>query len=519
MPVHSAVLSFSLSHFLTCVSSHPLTRLPAYLLTAVVCLFVNPSAFPASAPTLDALYPPGAQRASTNVITVSGKFDPWPPKVWLSAPGVHFNAETNKNKFTVTIEEHATPGPRLVRLYNEEGVSECRFFVVGDDRELSETEPNNHFERPQEIETLPVTINGRLEKGGDVDSFAVRLRRGDALDAQLDSYVLMSKLDGVLRLVTTNGHQLAWNHDFASLDPRLVWSTTNDQTVVVQVYGFPHPATASVNLYGGESAFYRLHLATGQTDCPLHDVNLNALVVTNGIILSADNEQRVAFNATKDQRLALKVDAADLGSPLDAWLKVEDASGKELARNDDADGTRDPSLEWKAPGDGPYTAAIGSLTHRGGSDYRYRLTIETLRPDFRATLTANSLTVTADSTNSIKLNLKRLRNFTSELTATIVGLPEGITTISTNLAAKLSGDVTLPIIVASNAPPFTGPIQIKLTDPAAQLDRVVPFPLVSRTEDNGVPGGYSTLLIDELDHLWLTVKPKPAEPPKETAKK
>jgi hypothetical protein len=101
----------------------------------------------------------------------------------------------------------------------------------------------------------------------------------------------------------------------------------------------------------------------------------------------------------------------------------------------------------------------------------------------------------------------------------MVGLPDGVTGVSTNFGPTVSGDVTLPLIISSNAPPFSGPVQVKLTDASANKDHIVPFPLLSRTEDNGVPGGYSTLLVEELDHVWVTVKPKPAEAPKETAKK
>ena len=115
-----------------------------------------------------------------------------------------------------------------------------------------------------------MTINGRLEKGGDVDSFAVRVKAGQWLDARVDSYTIMSKLDGVLRLVTTNGQQLAWNHDFATLDPRLIWRAESNIDAVVQVYGFPHPATSDVKLYGGDSAFYRLHVAAHDRN-PLDD--------------------------------------------------------------------------------------------------------------------------------------------------------------------------------------------------------------------------------------------------------
>ena len=62
---------------------------------ALLAAVTSTSLIAATAPTIDALYPAGAERGSTNTLTASGKFDPWPPKVWLSEPGVRFNAETN----------------------------------------------------------------------------------------------------------------------------------------------------------------------------------------------------------------------------------------------------------------------------------------------------------------------------------------------------------------------------------------------------------------------------------------
>ena len=486
---------------------------------ALLALVLSMLLLHADSPTLDAIYPPGAALGSSNVITLSGKFEPWPPKVWMSVSGLEFIAQTNKGKFALIVGTNASPGPRLVRIYNEDGVSEPRFFVVGSGREVIDTETNNHFGSAQPIGDLPVTINGRLEKGGDVDSFAVHVKAGQWLDARVDSYTMMSKLDGVLRLVTTNGQQLAWNHDFATLDPRLIWRAESNTDAVVQIYGFPHPATSDVKLYGGDSAFYRLHIAADDqdplNDCPLHSGSL--LFETNSLLIS-NSEPRYQFTAAKDEFVEVKAAAGVLGSPLDAWLKIEDAAGKEVARNDDAAGNRDPSLEWKAPTNGTYTVVLGSVTHRGGPDYRYHLTVQPLSPDFRASLAGNSLTITPDSTNSIKLSVKRLRGHTNELIATVKDLPEGVTALSTNIPSNNS-DVSVQLVTATNAPAFAGPVQIQLTDSTTKEERVVPFTLTSRSEDNGVPGGYTALLIDHLDHLWLTVKPKPPEKPKETAKK
>src|SRR5205814_553015 len=80
----------------------------------------------------------------------------------------------------------------------------------------------------------------------------------------VDSYTLLAKLDPVLRLVTTNGFQLAWNHDFASLDPRLIWQAPYDLTAVLQLFGFAYPADSDIRLSGGPGAVYRLHLALSE---------------------------------------------------------------------------------------------------------------------------------------------------------------------------------------------------------------------------------------------------------------
>jgi hypothetical protein len=491
----------------------------------------------ADPPTLDVFYPAGAARGSTNTITLSGKLDPWPPNVWISSPqrqsdwsrsgpaiaaaDISVTAETNKGKLTLVVSPDAEPGPRIVRLFNGDGASDPRFFVVGAGREISEAETNNHFARPQLVQTLPITINGRLTKGGDVDSFGISLRDGEVLEARVESYTLMSKLDGVLRLVATNGQQLAWNHDFASLDPLLTWRAPGDQNVVLQIFGFPHPATADIRLYGGDSAFYRLHLSHPALahDPALAPTNTLPLPATlRGCLTSNTEEDRFSFTAAKDEFIEARITAAALGSPLDPWLAICDANGKELSRSDDNDNSRDPVIEWKAPTNGVYTAVVGSLTHRGSDQHRYELGIKRVAADFRASLSSGSLTVTDGSTNVLKFKVRRLRDHTNDLTAALSGLPPGVTASATNIAAK-SGDFEIPLIAATNAPPYSGPVHLYLTDAIKREDRLAPFPLTSRTEDNGVPGGYTDLVIDTLDHCWLTVRKKPDEPPKTAAAK
>src|SRR6185503_1403938 len=142
-----------------------------------------------------------------------------------------------------------------------------------------------------------------------------------------------------------------------------------------------------------------------------------------GKILRAEDEERFSFHAKEDDLIEIRIEAASLGSPLDAWLKIEDKSGKELARSDDADGSRDPRLEWKAPNEGDYVIVVGSVTHRGGEDFGYRLKTRRLGPDYKASIASSSFALVPGATNAVKFTVTRLRDFTNELRAEFRGLP------------------------------------------------------------------------------------------------
>ncbi len=486
----------------------------------------------AAAPTLEHLFPTGAARGSTNVVALSGKADPWPARVWTDAPGLSFVAETNQNRFRVEVAADAAPGPRLVRLFNEDGASEPRFFVVGAGPEVADAEPNNHFGSPQVLGQVPVTINGRLDKSGDVDSFAVRMRAGQWLDARLDAYVLMSKVDGVLRLVDTNGVQLAWNHDDATLDPRLTWRAPGDASVVVQVFGFRHPADSSIVLAGGESAVYRLHLnvvdrppdlpggwpeESGTDPAPEAGgaLVLEPPATVWGTLSRPREIDRYRFLAPTSGILLAAIDAAGLGSPLDAWLAIEDPAGKELARVDDAEGSRDPRLEWKPPGgtNAVFVAAVGSLTHRGGPAYRYRLSLQPAGPAIEANLDTGSVVLAPGTTNTVKVRVRRLRGHTNAVTAFLRDLPTGVMGAPRTLEPSDTEPV-LELVAAADAAAFQGPVRVVLAETNEGAETAVPFELTTRGENNGVPQGYSRLVVDRTDRLWLTVRTnRPAAAP------
>jgi len=82
------------------------------------------------------------------------------------------------------------------------------------------------------------------------------------------------------------------------------------------------------------------------------------------------------FRANKGQRMAVEIVAARLGSKLDSVLRLVNAAGRDLARNDDAPGwSGDSYVSFTAPETGNYFIEVRDVNYGGGSSFFYRLRI------------------------------------------------------------------------------------------------------------------------------------------------
>ena len=229
-----------------------------------------------------------------------------------------------------------------------------------------------------------------------------------------------------------------------------------------------------------------------------------------GRIQRANDEDRFAFTAVKGRAYSVKLAAARIGSALDAWLKIENKDGKQLATNDDANGSRDPALTWTAPADGTFTAAAGDVSHRGGEDYAYRLAIAEAAPSVAAMIAAHSLSVQPGKIAEAKVSVKRANGFKTKLQLAAKDLPEGVTAAAVDVPEK-DGDVTLKLAAAADAKPAAQPFTIILRETEGGAEHAVRFFMTTTGENNGVPQGYSELVILSTEQLWLTVVAKPAK--------
>jgi Bacterial pre-peptidase C-terminal domain len=113
-----------------------------------------------------------------------------------------------------------------------------------------------------------------------------------------------------------------------------------------------------------------------ETDGDPLPVQVQLPVTINGRIFPREDIDVWSFQARKGQRIRCEVDAARLGSPLDARLEVRDSAGRRLAESDDTHGA-DPCVRFVAPTDGEYHVRIQDTQNQGGQAYVYRLTLTT----------------------------------------------------------------------------------------------------------------------------------------------
>ena len=90
-----------------------------------------------------------------------------------------------------------------------------------------------------------------------------------------------------------------------------------------------------------------------------------------------------SFSGRKGETILFRVESRGFfGQPLDAVLRVGDASGATIVEVDDARKGFDPEVRFTVPADGSYQASIRDLNGQGSPRHAYLLTAGPPRPDF-----------------------------------------------------------------------------------------------------------------------------------------
>ncbi len=242
--------------------------LPGFVLSAIALSSLLTAAVAAAPPSWEYSFPAGGGVGETVEVTAAGKFAHWPTAFWVDRPGLTIEAAEKKGVFKVAVSSKAAPGVYWLRIVDAEGASRPRPFVVARAANVLEKEPNNAVKDAQEISTdnafNAVVVNGRLNKGGDVDAYLAPLKAGQTLVASLlANRVLESPMDGVLQLCSESGFVLAQNDEARGYDPQIVFTAPADGRYIVRMFAFPTATNSSIAFSGNAKYVYRLTLTTG----------------------------------------------------------------------------------------------------------------------------------------------------------------------------------------------------------------------------------------------------------------
>jgi hypothetical protein len=162
------------------------------------------------------------------------------------------------------------PGTRQKPLGRGLGASNAVTYEVSALRACREAEANDGAAEAQRVR-LPVIVDGRIGRPGDVDVFRFKGTGGDEVVVEVTARRLRSPLDSLIRLVDAEGNILAWNDDCEHKDGHLhtdmgVLTHHADSFLRARLPedGFYDVQVADAQGHGGESYAYRLRIGPPQ---------------------------------------------------------------------------------------------------------------------------------------------------------------------------------------------------------------------------------------------------------------
>lgn len=156
---------------------------------------------------------------------------------------------------------------------------------------------------------------------------------------------------------------------------------------------------------------------------PRQAQRINPPVIMNGTVGTPGDRDVFLIEGRAGQEIVAEVNARRLDSPLDATLRLTDASGACLAQNDDQEDIgsginthhADSYLRVKLPADGMYTLTLTDAQHAGGAAYAYRLRVSPPQPDFELRAVPSRLVMPDKGSSGITIHAIRKDGFTGPI--------------------------------------------------------------------------------------------------------
>ncbi len=154
-------------------------------------------------------------------------------------------------------------------------------------------------------------------------------------------------------------------------------------------------------------------------------------VIINGRIERPGQPVVFKFSGRGGQKIVAEIMARRLDSPLDSCLRLTDASGQQLAFNDDFEdkGTglethhADSYLTATLPAEGTYFVHLTDTQGQGGPEFAYRLRLSEPQPDFDLRVVPSSLSLRTGMSAPVTVFVLRRDGFTNAINLDLAHAP------------------------------------------------------------------------------------------------
>jgi len=188
-------------------------------------------------------------------------------------------------------------------------------------------------------------------------------------------------------------------------------------------------------------------------------------VIINGRVRQPGESEVFKFAGRAGETIVAEVVARRLDSPLDSFLRLTDATGRQLAFNDDFEDKgsglnthhADSYLTNTLPAEGEYYIHLHDTQGQGGPEYGYRLRLSERRPDFALRVVPSSLSLRTGMSLPVTVFALRRDGFTNAINLELADAPRGF-----SLSGARIGDNQDKAQFTLKAPaePTTAPVAI-----------------------------------------------------------
>jgi hypothetical protein len=396
----------------------------------------------------------------------------------------------------VTVAKNAAPGKHEVRLNTPVGISNPLTFCVGQMREFSKPDWKNIPKSrestdpelslvPNELRvTLPITINGQIQPGG-VDRFRFAAKQGQRLTVIVNARELIPFLADAspgwvqmkLTMFDAQGREVAWtDENRLHADPVFLFQTPKDGEYQLEVRDALYRGREDFvyRISVGELPFAVNNLPGGHVTTNVQTVTLPILI--NGCIARPGDRHVFRFEGRAGERVVAEVVARRLDSALDSMLMLTDATGKQIAFNDDFEDKgsglnthhADSYLFVTLPANGAYLVHLTDAQQKGGPNHTYRLRLGAPQPDFALRVTPSSVNVRAGAAAALTVYALRRDGFSGPIALALKGAPVGFALTGAEVP---SNQDQVKITLSAPPMPTTAPLTLHIQGRAAGIVR------------------------------------------------